>query len=150
MKTLHVLYDSECTMCRSLRGWLKQQAAFVPLIFIPLQEPYLEVRFPGIGRMRPNEELVVIADSGEVWRGINAWIIVLWALVDYRTWALRLANPLLKPFARQVCHGISKNRKRLSAWLFQRSPETTGKIPAPPECADGTCRTIYKHESVRV
>lgn len=140
MKKLHVLYDAQCAMCRSFRVWLAQQRAFVPLVFIPLQEPDLEDRFPGVGKMHPEEELVVIADSGELWRGVNAWILVLWALEEYRTWAQRLASPVLKPFARQVCRGISKNRHKLSAWLFQRSPETAAALPSPPDCPEGTCR----------
>ncbi len=139
MKTLTILYDAKCAMCRSIRVWLSQQAAYVPLIFVPLQDEHLEDRFPGIGALKPGEELIAIADTGEVWRGVNGWIMTLWALREYRNWSLRMSHPLLKPFARSICHGVSQNRLTISRWLFGHSPETAARLLAQPACEDGTC-----------
>jgi predicted DCC family thiol-disulfide oxidoreductase YuxK len=121
MQTLHVLYDADCELCRRLRVWLGQQAAFVPLTFIPLQSPDLETRFPGVTNLRPETELVVIGDAGEVWHGGHAWVTVLWALREYREWAQRLAHPSLIPLARHACALVSGNRQAISRWLSTAS-----------------------------
>lgn len=119
MKRLHVLYDAECELCRRVRLWLAQQAAYVPLVFIPLQAPDLAQRFPGVEAFRPEQEIVVISDEGAVWWGGHAWITVLWALREYREWAQRLAHPSLIPLARRVCALVSENRHALSRWFAQ-------------------------------
>ena len=121
MKTLYVLYDARCDFCRRCRGWLCQQPAFVRLAFIPLQSPEVTIRFPGIEAFHPDERLVVISDAGEVWQGEGAWIMCLWALREFREWSLRLANPVLRPFARQVCERVSENRHAISRW-FEHEP----------------------------
>lgn len=139
MKHLTILYDAKCAMCRRIRVWLSQQPAFVPLIFVPLQDEHLKDRFPGVCKLNPAEELIAIADTGEIWRGVNGWIMTLWALREYRNWSLRMAHPLLKPFARSICHGVSQNRLRLSHWLFGHSAEAAAKLLAQPECKDGSC-----------
>ena len=47
-------------------------------------------------------DLVVAAGTGEVWTGDAAWLMVLWALDDYREWSRRLSSPTLLPMARQA------------------------------------------------
>ena len=47
-------------------------------------------------------ELVVVDDSGGVYRNGSAWIMCLYALREYREWSLRLATPALFPLARQA------------------------------------------------
>ena len=61
--------------------------------------------------------MAVLSDTGEVWTGDSAWLIVLWALDDYRDWSYRLARPELLPLARQAFATLSKNRAELSGWL---------------------------------
>ena len=51
------------------------------------------------------------------WRGDSAWLIVLWALAEYRTWAYRFASPLLLPAARQAFVLLSRYRGALSCSL---------------------------------
>lgn len=121
MKRLHVLYDAECELCRRVRIWLAQQAAYVPLVFIPLQSPDLAQRFPGVEAFRPEQEIVVISDEGAVWWGGHAWITVLWALREYREWAQRLAHPSLIPLARRACTLVSGNRHAVSHWFARDS-----------------------------
>jgi hypothetical protein len=41
----------------------------------------------------------------------------LYALEEYRDWALRLASPLLLPLARQAFDTLSKNRRAISRWI---------------------------------
>ncbi len=119
MKCLYVLYDAECELCRRLRGWLAQKAAFVPLNFLPLQSA--GTVFPGIERLHPGERLLVISDAGNVWRGESAWIMVLWALKETREWSMRLATPALRPFAKVACEAISQRRHAISNWLKRDS-----------------------------
>ena len=139
MKRLFVLYDAECAMCRRCRVWLSQQPAFVPLVFLPLQSPELACRFPGIERLRPGDELLVISDEGEVWRGERAWVTALWALREFREWSQRLASPLLLPFARRACELISDNRCSISKWFEASDRELHGRLSAStgPVCPSG-------------
>jgi predicted DCC family thiol-disulfide oxidoreductase YuxK len=117
VKYLSVLFDSECGLCRRCRDWLSRQPAFIPMVFIPLQSPDLEKKFPGITALHPNEQLLVISDSGEVYRGGSAWILCLWALREYRGAALRLATPQFRPLARLLCEHLSRHRSRISDFL---------------------------------
>ena len=123
MKTLYIVYDGKCAFCRRCRAWLGLQPAYVALAFIPLQSPEIAIRFPGIGAMHPDERLVVISDAGEIRRGECAWVTCLWALREYREWSFRLANPILLPFARQVCELVSVNRHVISRWIIDEPVE---------------------------
>jgi len=139
MKRLYVLYDAECELCRRLRLWLARRASYVPLVFIPFQSPDLDTRFPGVTDLHPEQRLIVIADTGELWRGSSAWITVLWALREYREWAQRLAHPALQPFAQRACNLVSENRYSLSRWLMKAGvSELHRELAAAPE---PTCRT---------
>lgn len=134
MKLLYILYDAKCGLCRKVRIWLDRQPAYVKLRFQPLQSAELEERFPGIAKFSPEEQLVVISDKGSLWRGESAWIVILWALREYREWSQRLATPTLRPFARKVCGLVSENRLGLSRWLgFDRGPEFRRFLAALPE-----------------
>ena len=124
MKRLFVLYDRDCAMCRRCRQWLGRQPAFVQMEFIPLQAADLAERFPGIEQFNPSEQLLVISDEGAVYRGASAWVICLWALKAYRSFALRMAEPILLPFARIACELLSENRYLLSRLIFRQDSQT--------------------------
>jgi len=104
-----------------------QQRAFVPLVFMAFQSDEAQRRFPGIGALKPDEQLLVISDEGAVYRGAHAWIMCLWALENYREHAQRLAHPILLPLARTVCELLSRNRFFLSDILFRQNPETAAQ-----------------------
>lgn len=139
MKSLTILYDAECALCRRCRVWLAQQPTYVPLHFLPLQAEALRARFPGIDRLQPERELIVISDTGDVWQGASAWVMCLWALREYREWSQRLAHPLLLPLARRVCGLVSTHRHEISRALAN---DTTTQLAArlatvrDEECAD--------------
>ncbi len=146
MRTLYILYDSECEVCRRSRLWLGRQPAFVALAFIPFQSPEAECRFPGLRELHPEKEIVVISDAGAVWQGGAAWVMCLWALREYREWSLRLAHPALLPLARRLCEVVSANRYKVSQWLKGTAShaELRRKLDlfAAPGCAEGAhCRT---------
>jgi hypothetical protein len=53
----------------------------------------------------------------EVWAGDEAWLVILWALSNYRHWSYRLASPGLRPTARAFFATVSKYRGALSCTL---------------------------------
>ena len=124
-----------------MRAWLERQPSLVELAYLPLQSSEVGRRFPGIEMFHPEEHLVVVSDSGELWRGESAWITILWALREYREWAARLAHPSLRPFARRACALVSENRYRVSEWLPRASHRDLQDVLAahsdePNECGD--------------
>ena len=108
MKKLVVFYDARCGLCCAVRDWLARQPQLVPLECRPKQD--------GV------DDLVVVADSGEMWSGDTAWLMVLWALDGYRDWSYRLASPLLLPTARATFATLSKYRGTLSCSLGLNQP----------------------------
>ena len=135
MRRLYILYDARCGLCSWARRWLARQPAFLELTFIPAGSERAVRLFPGLSRPEQVEELVVISDDGAVYRESRAWIMSLYALEDYREWALRLAHPLLSPLARQAFALISRQRGRISRWLDLASEaeiaETLRHVNAP-------------------
>ena len=127
MNRLSVLYDRDCAMCRRCRHWLSRQPAFVQLEFIPLLAADLTQRFPGIEQFNPGEQLLVISDEGAVYRGASAWVMCLWALKSYRSVALRIAEPILLPFARVACELLSENRYLISRLIFRQDSRTLAR-----------------------
>ncbi len=119
MYWLAVIYDSRCGLCSHLADWLSRQPAYVRLQTLPHGSEECRRRFPSL-RV---DELAVVGDSGEVWLGDRAWIMVLWALREYRRWARRLSSPALLPLVRQAVATLSQNRKGLSHLLGLRSED---------------------------
>jgi predicted DCC family thiol-disulfide oxidoreductase YuxK len=103
MTRLTLFYDARCGLCCAVRDWIGRQRQLVPLGCLPKPDA--------------QEDLVVVADSGEVWSGDSAWLMVLWALADYRRWAYRLASPALLPMVRRVFAEISAYRGAISCRL---------------------------------
>jgi hypothetical protein len=113
-----------------------RQRAYLDLSFIPAGSDLAAQLFPGLGRGEgPPDELVVVSDSGGVYRGGDAWVMCLYALEDYREWSLRLAGPTLRPLARQGFALLSKQRPRIARWLNLASEseiaETLRHVAAP-------------------
>jgi predicted DCC family thiol-disulfide oxidoreductase YuxK len=117
VRSLWVIYDSACGLCTGVKDWINRQTPLVILKFIASGSDDARKRFPQL----PPGELAVVADTGEVWLGNRAWIVCLWALRDYRAWALRLSSPMLSLMARQAFAVISNNRAALSSMLGLRS-----------------------------
>jgi len=123
---LLVLYDEQCALCRRCRHWLESQPTHVPLTFLAAgsqlaREQYHDV--PWLGA-----DLVVIDDHGDVWAGAAAFLLCLWATVQYRVWAYRLSGRALAPLAETFFHFISSNRR------------TIGRVVGSRDCPDGRCR----------
>jgi predicted DCC family thiol-disulfide oxidoreductase YuxK len=117
MRGLTVLYDQDCELCRRARSWLGQQAALVPLEFVPAGSPAAKSLFPALDHPSTLRDLTVVGDRGEVYRGAKAWLMCLWALRDHREKAIRWSTPDRMEIARRFVSWVSKNRVRLS-WLI--------------------------------
>jgi len=100
---LTLYYDGRCGLCCALRDWIGWQRQLVPIECRPKADA--------------QEELVIVADTGDMWSGDGAWLMVLWALAEYRHWSYRLAAPALLPMARAVFAQISEYRGAISCGL---------------------------------
>ena len=138
MEKLYVLYDPKCELCQRLKDWLLIQRSWLGLAMVPAGSEKAQKMFPELNNVASCNDLVVISDDGQVYLNNSAWIMVLYALDDYREWACRLAHPMIAPFARQAFEMISKNRYAISRWLSHDRPEEIAselrKVPLAP-CA---------------
>ena len=125
--SLVVLYDAHCPICVRCHRWLAAQDTYVPLTFLATDEPEAARRFgphlPWLG-----QELIVVGDDA-AWVGPSAFLVALWATVDYRIWSYRLSGPALAPLARAFFETVSHRRRGLGRWL----------TPQPTTCPDDRC-----------
>src|SRR4051794_38796600 len=71
-RSLLVLYDPGCALCRRCRDWMLRQASFIPLTFLECTGTEARLRYgdlPWLG-----DELIVVGDGGEVWVGPAAFL----------------------------------------------------------------------------
>ena len=123
MHKLYVLYDPKCELCRRLKDWILVQRSWIGLAVLEAGSEKARRLFPELESIAGKDDLAVISDEGAVYLNNRAWIMVLYAMVDYRDWAARLTNPILMPLARQAFAALSKNRHYLSSWLSAEDPE---------------------------
>ncbi|WP_251094633.1 DCC1-like thiol-disulfide oxidoreductase family protein [Streptomyces sp. Caat 7-52] len=159
VRGLTVLYDAQCALCTHLRHWLARQSQLVPLELLPAGSAGAHARFPGLDHARTLEEITVVGDSGQVYRGSRAWIVVLWALREHRPLAHRLATPAGAKLARGAVLAAAKWReaqrpagqahpqgvrwggqayRRADGWSYHPG---TGWTYEPPSCSGGAPAT---------
>ncbi|WP_438818953.1 thiol-disulfide oxidoreductase DCC family protein [Streptomyces hilarionis] len=153
VRRLTVLYDAGCSLCRFLREWLGRQPQLVPLEFVPAGSAEACARLPGLDHRATLEEITVVGDAGQVYRGAAAWIVVLWALREHRPLAHRLSTPAGARIARAAVLSAAKWRQGQErggvGWgggVYRRGDGWTydpfvGWTHHPPACADGHCAT---------
>ncbi len=117
MQKLYVLYDPKCELCCRLKNWILVQRSWIGIAVVEQGSEKAKRLFPQLEQVAGKEDLAVISDEGEVYLNDHAWIMVLYAMVEYRDWAARLTHPLLMPLARQAFAALSRNRHRLSSFL---------------------------------
>ena len=115
MRRLTVLSDPRCELCREAQFWLQRQHQLVVLEFVSAGSDELRRRYPGIDADETLRQLTVVGDDRAVYRGAKAWVMCLWALADYRDWAIKLSAPHLLPVAERTFRWLSKRRRRLGA-----------------------------------
>jgi predicted DCC family thiol-disulfide oxidoreductase YuxK len=123
MTKLYVLYDPKCELCCRLKNWILVQRSWIGLALVEQGSDKAKRLFPDLDRIATKEDLAVISDEGAVYLNDRAWIMVLYAMVEYRDWASRLTHPLLMPLARQAFAALSRNRHAISRWLSADDPE---------------------------
>lgn len=133
-----VIYDDECGLCRRVRTWVMRQDTLVPLEFLPLHAPDLYERFTGLEAFHPETEIVVIGDDGDVYQGAGAWIMLLYAMRNFRHWSFTLSTPRLMPLARKLVYTISANRLAISN-LLGWSVHDLEALPDETHCTQGSC-----------
>ena len=139
VRGLTVLYDARCGLCSRAAHWLDGQRQLVPLEMLSAGSAAARQRYPSLAATEP-EELVVVSDSGDVYRGPQAWIMCLWALDEYRDWSFRFARPSMLPLARGIVEWISTRRHALSRALGMMSDDEIGlAVRSSSSCADGRC-----------
>ncbi|OII69745.1 thiol-disulfide oxidoreductase DCC family protein [Streptomyces sp. CC77] len=124
---LTVLYDHQCPLCVHVRHWLLRQSVLVPLDLVPAGSEEARRRFPALDHGATLEEITVVGDGGQVYRGTDAWITCLWALAEHRGTARWLAGPTGRPFARMAVLAAARWREATA-----------------PTCAGGRCGTAGK------
>lgn len=122
MEKLYVLYDPQCELCCRLKNWLLVQRSWIGLALIAQGSEKAKRLFPELETIAGKEDLAVISDDGDVYLNDRAWIMTLYALVEYREWAARLTHPMLMPLARQAFAALSRNRHLISGWLSTDDP----------------------------
>ena len=123
MQKLYVLYDPKCELCCRLKDWLMEQPSWIALEVAPAGSEKARKMFPQLEQIASQNDLAVISDEGAVYLNDRAWIMVLYALEEYRDWAARLTHPLLMPLARQAYAALSRNRHFLSRWRSSTKAE---------------------------
>lgn len=145
MNALCVLFDSSCAFCCQCVKWLGQQDQSVKVWCLPRgSRQAIDAFGAAVNAGEGAEaELVVIDSDGGVYRGSDAFIICLWALEKYSTWAARFASPRLRPHARSMFELISSKRHLLSAiWSTENDAQLAARltaVAASPRCDDGSC-----------
>lgn len=125
MQKLYVLYDPKCELCCRLKDWILVQRSWIGLAVIEAGSEKARRLFPDLEKIASTDDLAVISDEGDVYLNNSAWIMVLYAMVEYREWASRLTHPLLMPLARQAFAALSRNRRFISSLM---SSEDTASI----------------------
>jgi predicted DCC family thiol-disulfide oxidoreductase YuxK len=123
-RSLTILFDPGCALCRRCRAWMLTQPSYLPLRFMACTGPEAQARFGAIPWL--GDELVVVGDRGEVWAGAAAFLVCLWALPAWRPWSYRLAAPAFAPLAERFFQLLSSRRRGLAALVDHR-------------CAEGSC-----------
>lgn len=116
VRTVTVLYDDRCNLCRTARSWLERQAQVVPLEFVAAAWPEAARRYPFLDPDVTLEDLTVVSDAGEVWAGAKAWVVCLWALQGRQGLAQRLSAPAVMPRARALVSFVSRHRRALGSY----------------------------------
>lgn len=118
-RSLTVLYDERCALCRRCRDWLLTQPCLLPVSLVPAGSVVGDARHtsvePWLGK-----ELVVVDDAGRSWVGPAAFLTCLWATARYRSVSYVLSRPGLAPLAERFFLFVSKRRDRFSTLVQDR------------------------------
>ncbi|MDW4908468.1 DCC1-like thiol-disulfide oxidoreductase family protein [Streptomyces sp. ADMS] len=152
VRRLTVLYDAGCALCTFVRGWLVRQSQLVPLDLVPAGSEQARGLFPGLDHAATLDDITVVGDGGQVYRGTGAWVVVLWALREYRPLARRFATPAGARLAKGAVLAAARWRghqwgaatggrpvyRRADGWSYDPG---LGWTHTPSGCDSGVCST---------
>jgi predicted DCC family thiol-disulfide oxidoreductase YuxK len=152
VRRLTVLYDARCSLCAYLKEWLSRQAQLVPLQFVPAGSEQARREYPRLDHRATLDEITVVGDAGQVYQGAAAWVVVLWALREYRALAHRLSTPAGARLARGATLAAAKWREAQASkrwgggsyhwgdgWSYDPAAGWTYVPYVPPACDSGAC-----------
>ncbi len=131
VRRLTVLYDARCSLCAFLRDWLVRQPQLVPLDLVPAGSDEARRRHPDLDHGATLDEITVVGDAGQVYRGPAAWIVTLWALREHRPLAHRLSTPSGARLARGAVLAAAKWRE--GPWGSAAQGGGGGRVVVRPE-----------------
>jgi predicted DCC family thiol-disulfide oxidoreductase YuxK len=134
---LVLLYDAQCPMCTRFREWLVDQPHRIPLDTVAAGSQAARELVPGLDHAATLREVTVVADTGEVWTGHQAWVMCLWATAAHRDLAMRLATPLGLPVAKAMAYAAAGLRAALTTGVDRR----LAGGGYPDDC-DGACQPV--------
>ena len=114
MNKLYVLYDPQCELCCRLKQWILVQRSWIGLAVVEQGSEKARRLFPELEHIAGKDDLAVVSEEGDVYLNNNAWIMVLYAMVEYREWASRLTHPLL---CRSPARLSPRYRKTVTSFL---------------------------------
>lgn len=119
MRSLTVLYDAGCPVCRAARLWVSAQRQLVPVSFEAAGSSAIRRRFPFVDPEQSRRDITVIGlderGTAHVFSKERAWIMVLWSLSGWRDRAFWLAQPGHEGLAKGIATGGDKLRRWFSA-----------------------------------
>lgn len=127
-RSLTVVFDGDCVLCRRSVHWLAQQRQSVPVRSIAASSPGAIERF---GRI-PNygADMIVAADDGRTWIGPpDAYLAVMWAIPVLRPLSYLLAIRPLKPLVRRVFQLVTGNRHLIGGLLQESCERCATAVP---------------------
>lgn len=116
MKSLTVYFDGGCAFCQRCKRWLGAQPSFVAMHFIDARSAAARER-TGLKPAALLQHLTVQDDTGSVWSGPDAFLVVLFALKSYRELAIELSDPSWRWLRTWLFTWVSKNRQRIGFWV---------------------------------
>lgn len=127
-RQMYLLYDDGCGFCVRCVAWLRAQPKFFPVVPLPSESKMARAMFPTLTGEGPPEELIVVADGKDVYRGAAAWIMCLYAMRRYRGLSFTFSDPAWRPLVRRAVGVLAKHRRGISTVfrLDSRPERTTG------------------------
>jgi len=108
-----VLYDGDCPICTRSVEELEKWDRDGVLEMVPIQDPEVPERFPGLSRRALEESIHLVGADGKVWTGAAAVEELMGILPRWRwlSWLFHL--PLVRPLGTRVYRWVARNRHRL-------------------------------------
>ena len=90
------------TVLLRLKDWILVQRSWIGIAVMVADCDRAKRLFPELDQIAPRMTWSSSTTEGAVYLNDRAWIMVLYAMVEYRDWAARLARSILMPLARQA------------------------------------------------